>query len=81
LDTIANSDGDSHITNSSDGTLGFELVTVDDFKISVVGDGKSEGISSSIYIGSTKGANHGAGGLTFEKGSIADLDIGWGNIV
>jgi hypothetical protein len=36
---------------------------------------------SSIYIGSTKGANHGAGGLTFKKVSIADLDIGWGNIV
>jgi hypothetical protein len=38
-------------------------------------------LSSGICIGSTKGANHGAGGLTFEKVSIADLDIGWGNIV
>jgi hypothetical protein len=33
---------------------------------------KSKGISSGICIGSTKGANHGTGGLTFEKVSIAD---------
>jgi hypothetical protein len=42
MDTITNSDGDSHITNSNDATLGFELVTVDDFKIRV-GRGLKEG--------------------------------------
>jgi hypothetical protein len=36
------------ITNSSDGPLGFEFITVDDFKIRAVVDGKSKGISSSI---------------------------------
>jgi hypothetical protein len=36
LDTITNFDGDSYITNSNDATLGFELVTVDDFKISEI---------------------------------------------
>jgi hypothetical protein len=33
------------------------------------------------FAGSTKDTNHGADGLIFEKVSIADLDIGWGNIV
>jgi hypothetical protein len=45
---ITDSNGEVYITNSSDGPLGFELITVDDFKIRAVVDGKSKGISSSI---------------------------------
>jgi hypothetical protein len=33
-----------YITNSSDGPLGFEFITVDDFKIRAVVDGKSKGM-------------------------------------
>jgi hypothetical protein len=56
IDMIPDSNGEVYITNSSDGPLGFELITVDDFKIRAVVNGKSKGISSSIsiWIGSTE---------------------------
>jgi hypothetical protein len=43
---ITSSNGEVYITNSSNVPLGFEFITVDDFKISAVG-GKSKGMLKS----------------------------------
>ncbi|VVM23496.1 hypothetical protein BSPWISOXPB_2550 [uncultured Gammaproteobacteria bacterium] len=87
---ITSSNGEVYITNSSNVPLGFEFITVDDFKISAVG-GKSKGISSSIsiWIGSTESTNHKSDTLVIVKsnktidigGGIVDLDIGRSFIV
>ncbi|SSC07929.1 hypothetical protein BTURTLESOX_1644 [bacterium endosymbiont of Bathymodiolus sp. 5 South] len=90
IDMITSSNGEVYITNSSNVPLGFEFITVDDFKISAVG-GKSKGISSSIsiWIGSTESTNHKSDTLVIVKsnktidigGGIVDLDIGRSFIV
>jgi hypothetical protein len=55
VENSSSGDGNMHITNSCDGTLGSEFVIIDDFKTSA-GGGKSHGSSSSIYISSTESA-------------------------
>jgi hypothetical protein len=71
-------------------TGGFELITVDDFKIRAVVNGKSKGISSSIsiWIGSTESTNKkvvtlviGKSDLTIDNAGTVDPDIGRSFIV
>jgi hypothetical protein len=74
LDTIANSDGDSHITNNSDGTLGFELVTIDDFKISVVGAFSTPENTAKVIDLTTNGNNSDSGFISIDFAILPGAD-------